>query len=229
MDAPLCNESQWLDAWSKLPRWEAPSNPLVVVSPHPDDETLAVGGLIASRRAKGIEVTLVAVTDGENAYGVDHSLRAVRQGEQERAAASLGISPQKIVRLHFPDSGVETREDELIRRINLLLSPDTVLVAPWSQDFHPDHKVCGRVAERVAAKAGIALLSYFFWTWHTQEVAAVGHLPLMKFELEPQWRAAKTTALAEHQSQLARTGGAPILTDDLLWPARQDSEVFLLS
>jgi LmbE family N-acetylglucosaminyl deacetylase len=229
MITPLCNESRWLDVWAGLPSWAPPLSPLLVVSPHPDDETLAIGGLIASMRAKNVDVTLLAITDGENAYGASDSLGIVRQCEQERAAACLGISRENIVRFHFPDSSVESCEEELTRRIAGFVSPGALLVAPWNEDFHPDHKVCGRVAKRVAAKTGIALLSYFFWTWHTQEVAAVRDLPLKKFELRPEWLAAKTSALAEHRSQLRRTGEMPVLTDDLLWPARRATEVFLLS
>jgi LmbE family N-acetylglucosaminyl deacetylase len=226
---PLCDERKWLDVWAELSAWEPPPIPMLVVSPHPDDETLAVGGLIAAAHSRGIDVTLLAVTDGESAYGLDHSLGVVRQTEQERAAAHLGIPREKIVRLCLPDSGVMAREAELIRRMEALVSRNTFLVAPWSEDFHPDHKACGRAAERVAAAAGIDLASYFFWTWHTQRVDEVETIPLRKLELNSEWLAAKTMALAEHRSQLTRNGGTPILTEDLLWPARQACEVFLLS
>jgi len=226
---PLCNENNWLDKWAGLPGWQPPDKPLLVISPHPDDETLAIGGFVASRCLQGVEVIVLAVTDGENAYGTDDSLGEIRRAEQERAGARLGISREKIVRLGFPDSGVETREEELFRRTKALISRDTLLVAPWSQDFHPDHKVCGRVAERVAAEAQLPLASYFFWTWHTNDVRNIQNLPLRRFELKPEWLTAKTRALAEHRSQLVRPNAAPILSEDLLWPARQACEVFLLS
>lgn len=41
---------------------------LVVVAPHPDDEVLGCGGLIAAARAAGVPVLIIALTDGEQAY-----------------------------------------------------------------------------------------------------------------------------------------------------------------
>jgi LmbE family N-acetylglucosaminyl deacetylase len=41
---------------------------MLVIAQHPDDETLATGGLIARKTSKDIPVHVVAVTDGENAY-----------------------------------------------------------------------------------------------------------------------------------------------------------------
>jgi LmbE family N-acetylglucosaminyl deacetylase len=229
MVTPICAHAEWVAFWAQLPTWKPPNLRVLVISPHPDDETLAIGGFIASRRALGIDVTLVAVTDGENAYGRDDSLRIARQTEQNRAAAHLGISEEGIIRFHFPDSGVEPFEQELVSRIAALVSPSTLLLAPGRNDFHPDHKVCGRAAEKVTAETGTVLASYFFWTWHTEDVRTVADLPLSRFELKPDWLAAKTTALSEHKSQLIREDKPPILTPDLLWPARVSSEVFLLS
>jgi len=37
---------------------------LVVVAPHPDDEVLACGGLLCAAAGIGLEVQVVAVTDG---------------------------------------------------------------------------------------------------------------------------------------------------------------------
>lgn len=54
----------------------------LVVAPHRDDETLLAGGLIASQRRRGIDVQVVAVTDGESAYGgADKRLAQRRRGE----------------------------------------------------------------------------------------------------------------------------------------------------
>lgn len=68
MIVPLVKENIWLEALQTLPAWLPTTAPIVIVSPHPDDETLGAGGFIASQRARGIDVSVVAVTDGENAY-----------------------------------------------------------------------------------------------------------------------------------------------------------------
>jgi len=46
---------------------------VVVVSPHPDDEVLACGGLLALHARRGGEVMVVAVTDGEASHRDDPS------------------------------------------------------------------------------------------------------------------------------------------------------------
>ena len=67
MIVPILDEAGWNPRLAGLPRWQPPHRPTIVISPHPDDETLGTGGLISELRFWGIEVTIVAVTDGENA------------------------------------------------------------------------------------------------------------------------------------------------------------------
>ena len=68
MITPVVQEAEWMSLCPDLPRGQPSEKPTVVVSPHPDDETLGRDGLIARLRSKGIDVTVIAVTDGENAY-----------------------------------------------------------------------------------------------------------------------------------------------------------------
>jgi hypothetical protein len=42
----------------------------LVIAPHPDDETLAIGGFISPQTAKGAPICVVAVTDGEKALRI---------------------------------------------------------------------------------------------------------------------------------------------------------------
>src|SRR5205823_1168784 len=93
-----------------VPLWHpGPRGRLVVVSPHPDDETLGAGGIIHDLCAGGWTVTVVAVTDGEAAYGRDDAsaverLAAIRRQEQSRAIAHLG--KVDVLRVGVPDGEV---------------------------------------------------------------------------------------------------------------------------
>jgi hypothetical protein len=54
MIVPLVTEEEWLKALEESPIWDPPDLPILLLAPHPDDETLAVGGLIASQRGRGL-------------------------------------------------------------------------------------------------------------------------------------------------------------------------------
>lgn len=79
-----------------------PDGPLLVVHAHPDDETLATGGLLATWAASGQPVTLVTCTRGERGEvigtalshleGDGAALAAHRETELAAALASLGVT-----------------------------------------------------------------------------------------------------------------------------------------
>lgn len=224
----LGTEVEWLSALKEIPLWLPPSWPTVVIAPHPDDETLGAGGLIAAQRKCGVPVKIIAVTDGETAYPDAMGLGAIRRDEQEAAVRELGVEASGIVRLGLPDSNVAAFEDKLTYFIRPMMEPGTMLVAPWSGDPHPDHEACGRVAERLANAIDLTLISYLFWTWHRKPIESVAALPMCRFELDDSLQAARTKALSHHRSQLEWKSGSPVLPDFLLDPARRPFETFIL-
>lgn len=227
MIEPICSEKEWISTWSSALPWQPPDESMVVIAPHPDDETLAVGGLIATQTSKGVPVQVVAVTDGENAYDDGVDLAASRVQEQAVALGRLGVDPLQINRLTLTDSGVSADEELLVELLTPLVSRKTHILAPWIGDFHPDHEACGRAAAKVAARLGATLTFYLFWTWHRGTPALFRGLPLMSVALSGKAQQAKAQALASHRSQLEHASGQPILPDCLLWPARKPFEIFL--
>ncbi len=99
---------RWRATFELARAWDPPPKSTVIVSPHPDDETLSSGGLIARQRGRGISVIVVAVTDGEGAYPGDPAdeLAATRRNEQLRALRRLGVAAGDVYRLEVPDGGV---------------------------------------------------------------------------------------------------------------------------
>ena len=227
MVVPLHTKEDWLPLLTGLPSFHPGASPLVILAPHPDDESLAAGGLIAHQRERGYAVRLLAVTDGENAYANNSGLRERRIAEQTRAAERLGIPAADIVRLHLPDSGVHECEDVLRERLLPHLSCETHLLAPWPGDFHPDHEACGRVASQAASRSGCRLTFYFFWTWHRGSPELLRPLPLHAFDLNAEQQAAKAESIGAHVSQLSDPAGDPILHPVHLWPAELPFEVYL--
>jgi LmbE family N-acetylglucosaminyl deacetylase len=93
---------------------------LLVVTPHPDDESLAAAGLIQRVLATGGEVRVVLVTSGdafsegvETEDGITHptpgdyrNYGTLRERETEEAMASLGVERSHVTFLGFPDDGL---------------------------------------------------------------------------------------------------------------------------
>lgn len=202
--------------------------PTLLLAPHPDDETLGAGGLILRLRSKGVPVTVVAVTDGEHAYADAPALGPVRVKEQAEALDRLGVPGHRIHRFHLPDRYVADHEDELARRLLSLLSPGMHLVAPWPQDFHPDHEAVGRAAARAAQSlGGVNVTYYLFWTWHRGTPDCLAGLSMAKLPLTPREVERKLYALEAHASQFEDANEEPILNAALLAPARRPFEVYI--
>ena len=227
MIEPIYSEKEWIPTWRSALPWQPPDESTMVVAPHPDDETLGIGGLIATQTSKGVPVQVVAVTDGENAYNDGVDIAASRAREQTVALGRLGVDPLQIHRLTLTDSGVSDEEELLVKLLKPLVSRKTHIFAPWTGDFHPDHEACGRAAAKVATRLGAALTFYFFWTWHRGTPELLRGLPLVSVALSTTAQQAKAQALALHRSQLEHASGQPILPDCLLWPARKPFEIFL--
>jgi LmbE family N-acetylglucosaminyl deacetylase len=227
MIKPLIHDAVWVSILSRVPEWNPPPLRTLVVSPHPDDETLGAGGLIASLSDLGVEADVVAVTDGENAYADVHDLGPIREGEQAEALARLGVGSRQITRLHIPDRKVAEYEDQLFNRLLQLVKRDSLIVAPWIGDYHPDHEACGRAAERVARETGARISYYFFWTWHRGTPEDLRGMPLRCLRLDDVIVRAKCEALQCHRSQLKHVSGDPVLPANLLGPMKWPFEVFL--
>ncbi len=224
---PVTPESDWLRALAGLPVWDLPMLPTVILAPHPDDETLGAGGLIARLRAGGVPVLVLAITDGEGAYADTAGLDRIRIPEQNEALARLGVAAENTRRLCIPDRKVGEYEDQLVAELAKVLQPGTHLVAPWQFDFHPDHEAAGRAAIRAAKATSCMLTFYFFWTWHRGTPALLQGLPLRTLPLTQGERAAKLHAIAAHGSQLEHPDGQPILSPRLLEPAQREFEVYI--
>lgn len=97
----------------------SPDARILILAPHPDDETLGTGGLIARARRLGIEVRVVFLTngDGSGSTKIGETVRRrqtpdyrqiaqMRQREATAALGELGLAPHDIVFLGFPDGGL---------------------------------------------------------------------------------------------------------------------------
>ncbi|HEY2090841.1 MAG TPA: PIG-L family deacetylase [Thermoanaerobaculia bacterium] len=118
---------------------------LLVLAPHPDDEVIGCGGLVAQHLNAGNSVRVVVATDGGQA-----GVPAIREEESRKALALLcGADPAGLAAevggatqfLGYPDRELASHRDELSQRLASILReyrPDLILVAS-PIEFHPDH------------------------------------------------------------------------------------------
>lgn len=123
VDAPVIGTgSAPPPALGAIPLEVPPGRRVLVVAPHPDDETLGTGGLIEHVRAAAGTVHVVFVTNGDGyPDGVRHEVRRPapdstdfvaygdrRHHEALAALAAYGLRPADASFLGFPDDGIGT-------------------------------------------------------------------------------------------------------------------------
>ncbi|MEE2852183.1 MAG: PIG-L deacetylase family protein [Actinomycetota bacterium] len=145
---------------------------LIVVAPHPDDETLGLGATIAQLTARGVSVRVVCVSDGGAARpGTSASERlrrqTIRRCELRRATNLLNAPPPLM--LGLPDGELADHEDGITETLTEILDeagPGTWCAATWRGDGHPDHEAVGLAASAACARTATTLLEYPVWMWH---------------------------------------------------------------
>ncbi|MBN1345739.1 MAG: bacillithiol biosynthesis deacetylase BshB1 [Phycisphaerae bacterium] len=118
---------------------------LLVFAPHPDDAELGMGGTIAKLTAKGVEVAVVDMTNGEpTPYGSPE----IRAAETARATEALGLPAGRRVRLDLVNRQVahDLASRHKIAAVIRRFRPRW-LFAPVLPDAHPDHVAATRIIE----------------------------------------------------------------------------------
>lgn len=177
---------------------------ILILAPHPDDEVIGCGGLIAKAKRLGAHVSVLVFTIGDtpDRDAEAASERITRLQELEDVAAFLCIDETEVV---FPDGGQHLRLDtepqrELVdaierrARLSLASSSPSIVLLPDAGSYNQDHRA-------VAAAAMTALRPV---------PARAGHVPQAVFtyeQLVDHWTAGSTTSprvtveLSEHDVQ----------------------------
>jgi len=115
---------------------------VIIISAHPDDETLGAGGTILKHKKNGDEVHWLIVTDVYESEGF--SKDRVFSRKQEIQNASKLYSFNSVINLGYPTMKLnDTILFELVNKISLIfqkLQPETIYVMNRS-DAHSDHRI----------------------------------------------------------------------------------------
>lgn len=201
------------ETFAPLPILELPSGTRVcVVAPHPDDESIGCGGLLAGCLAVGGIAEVVFLTRGElgsvpsrdsAATPADRQAARARTAQVRYAEAGLALSDLGAtgVWLDGRDGALHQDEDRLVRALaeHWTREPPDLIAAPCPLDRHADHAVAARIAAAAAQLAlpgrRVPVWGYEVWS----PVPATGILDITPVA------AKKWLAISRHRSQLATT------------------------
>jgi len=194
-----------------------PEGGAVILAPHPDDESLGCGGLLAALAGAGRPARVVILSDGAGSHpgSVTHPapvLRALREDEAREACVQLGVSEPLFLR--WPDGDVPVSGERFERAVDSVLAACEgigTLVATIGLDPHKDHEACWAIAREVASRGGLRLLGYPVWSWRHlyPEMAPIAPVAVpapphgARLDVTP-WLPAKRRAVMAHRSQTTR-------------------------
>jgi N-acetylglucosamine malate deacetylase 1 len=123
----------------------------LVISPHPDDAELGMGGTLARAKAEGYSTGVIDLTRGEAATKGSPEIRAQ---ESEEASKILGLDVRR--NLGWPDSRIMDSEDKRLQLARIIreLKP-RIVVACHENDRHPDHVACANIVPAAVHLAGL--------------------------------------------------------------------------
>ncbi len=187
--------------------------PILVLAPHPDDESLGCGGLITQACTAGEEVHVAILTDGSRSHPNSQTypapqLKALREREAAEATAVLGLAPGHLSFLGYQDASAPLRGKPLRKAAEQLADyvhahGIRTVCATWNHDPHPDHDAAYRITAQASRLAGFRHLSYAVWGWTLPSTTWLRRTPIRGFRLDiTDSLAVKRRAIACHRSQM---------------------------
>lgn len=184
--------------------------PLMVISPHPDDESLGLGGLIAAACAAQTPVTVVFLTDGERSHTGSPTyplerLAQLRRDEARAALKALGAPADSAHFFSLGDTQLASLSPavriEVARRLTALALPNTLVCVTADTDPHSDHQAAAALVRDATWPRGVQVAHYPVWTWQAAPASLPTHAP-KGYRVDIQDHVgSKRLAIAAHRSQ----------------------------
>lgn len=220
---------------------------LLILAPHPDDESLGCGGLIALLKEAGSSVSIIFVTSGSASHTSKSfpptTLSKIRESEAVRACSELGVHISALRFLRAPDSklsGLQGKDMDIIIQniVEEFEKGDFSSIAlPWRRDPHPDHRMVNAIGELAIKKlqANVTKFEYPIWLWKNGDETdwpLEGETIACRLDITSvfykKWR-----AVERHRSQLGKIisddPNGFELTEELLEPFKTDTEYFFVT
>ena len=157
---------------------------VLIISPHPDDEVFGCGGLMQSLVLAGKQVEVIIMSKGEavHRYCCPNEESVIVEARAELtdvANGVLGIAPEHIHRLDFPDGDFASAigNEALVSVLDGLIkaiAPTEVLI-PHPYENSPDHVAATQIVDSILQRYPVKTFYYCVWTWY--------HMPIYKILL----------------------------------------------
>ncbi|HVT12205.1 MAG TPA: PIG-L family deacetylase [Fimbriimonadaceae bacterium] len=143
-----------------LPMLPAPraTDRILVVSPHPDDETIGAGGYLDQAAQAGATIRIVVATDGAK-----RGRSSTRYRETLSALSKLGVPAKDVIFLGYPDGRLSQQKtfQARLESISADFHPN-IVIATHPNDTHPDHAAVGRAVDLLGQHSNHTVTAYFF-------------------------------------------------------------------
>ncbi|MEH2380370.1 MAG: PIG-L deacetylase family protein [Nostoc sp.] len=149
-------------------------SPVLIVAPHPDDETLGCGGAIALLRSLNCHVQVLVISDGtlshprSRKYPADR-LKALREAETLSALKLLGVEVNDVTFLRMQDGSIATQYQSAVASCRAYITEiaPQIIFLPWRYDPHADHRATWKLIHAVLDDLRLSprLIEYPIWDW----------------------------------------------------------------
>lgn len=188
----------------------ADPRPLLVIAPHPDDETIGCAVLMARRRDAGRPVVVVVVSDGETSHRSltlePSELGRLRRQESMSACGLLGVLDVRF--LGFGERDLREVDERLVLALaTLIIQTDPGWVAiPYRCDWHPEHVVVHDAASSALRRAAFAGTAHEYPVWAWADGAASARPMAMPWTRLAALMGSRKVGRSTPQAHLVRTG-----------------------
>lgn len=117
-------------------------NRLLIVSPHPDDETLGAGGTLLKCKHRGDKIYWLNFTDLKDDYGYSSKDVCKRKEEIEKVKKIYKIDGLYNLRLK-PTCLGQYGKNDLVSKASAIIKEITpqIVILPFNNDAHSDHRI----------------------------------------------------------------------------------------
>lgn len=153
-------------------------SPVLIVAPHPDDETLGCGGAIAMLRSLNCDVRVLVISNGTLSHPNSQKypapmLQALRESETLEALTKLGVNPDEVTFCGLQDGSISTQYISAIASCSAYLREiaPQIIFLPWRYDPHPDHRATSKLIHTALDNLDLSprIIEYPIWDWDPQQ------------------------------------------------------------